>query len=133
MSDGYIHKKNLVYKNQFHIIFCPKYRKSILIGDIEKRLREILYEEATKINVEIKALEIMPDHVHFFIELDPRIPLHKIIKQFKGVSSYKIRKEYPYLKSKMPSLWSGSYFSCSIGHINEDTIAKYIENQKKKN
>ena len=133
MSDGYIHKKNLVYKNQFHIIFCPKYRKSILIGDIEKRLKEILYEEATKINVEIKALEIMPDHVHIFIELDPRIPLQKIIKQFKGVSSYKIRKEYPYLKSKMPSLWSESYFSCSIGHINEDTIAKYIENQKKKN
>lgn len=129
MSD-YVHKKGLVYKNQFHIIFCPKYRRKVLIDGVDTRLKEILYEEANKMNVEIKALEIMPDHVHMFIEFDPRIMLHKVVKQFKGVSSNKLRNEFPWLKSRIPSLWTRSYFSCSIGHISEDTIKRYIENQK---
>ncbi len=132
MDDNYIHKRNLVYKNQFHIIFCPKYRKPILTNGVDTALKEILYEEAEKLKVTIKALEVMPDHVHMFIELDPRILLHKVIKQFKGVSSYKLRKKFPYLKTKMSSLWTSSYFSCSIGHISEETITKYIEEQKQK-
>lgn len=87
-------------------------------------------KEADNLGVEIKTLEIMPDHVHIFIECDPRIALHKVIKQFKGVSFRKLRNEYPWLKSRIPSLWTRSYFSCTVEHINEDTIIQYIENQK---
>lgn len=126
----YVHKKGIVYKNQFHVIFCPKYRRKVLVNGVEIRLREILNEEADNLGVEIKALEIMPDHVHIFIECDPRIALHKVIKQFKGVSSRKLRNEYPWLKSRIPSLWTRSYFSCTVGHINENAIIQYIENQK---
>lgn len=126
----YVHKKGIVYKNQFHVIFCPKYRRKVLVNGVEIRLREILNEEADSLGVEIKALEIMPDHVHIFIECDPRIALHKVIKQFKGVSSRKLRNEYPWLKSRIPSLWTRSYFSCTVGHINESTIIQYIEDQK---
>lgn len=129
MSD-YVHKKGLVYKNQFHIIFCPKYRRKVLIDGVDEGLKENLYEEADQMNVEIKALEIMPDHVHMFIEFDSRIMLHKVVKQFKGLSSNKLRTEFPWLKSRIPSLWTRSYFSCSIGHISEDTIKRYIENHK---
>ena len=68
-----------------------------------------------------------------FIEFDPRLMLHKVIKQFKGKSSHILREEFPFLKSSMPSLWTRSYFSCSVGHISEDTITKYIENQKRRN
>ena len=128
----YTHKNGIVYKNQFHIIFATKYRKPVLTDNVEKRLKEIFYEEAIRMDVEIKALEIMPDHVHMFIEFDPRLMLHKVIKQFKGKSSHILREEFPFLKSSMPSLWTRSYFSCSVGHISEDTITKYIENQKRR-
>ena len=128
----FIHKNGIVYKNQFHIIFSPKYRKPVLTGEVEKRLKEILYEEAKQMNVDIKTLEIMPDHVHMFIEFDPRLMLHKVVKQFKGKSSHILREEFPFLKSSMPSLWTRSYFSCSVGHINVDSITKYIESQKRR-
>ncbi len=128
----FIHKNGIVYKNQFHIIFSPKYRKPVLTGEVEKRLKEILYEEAKQMNVDIKTLEIMPDHVHMFIEFDPRLMLHKVVKQFKGKSSHILREEFPFLKSSMPSLWTRSYFSCSVGHISVDSITKYIESQKRR-
>lgn len=84
-----------MYKNQFHVIFCPKYRRKVLIDGVETRLKEIFNEEAGNLSVEIKVFEIMPDHVHIFIECDSRIALHKVIKQLKGVSSRKLRTEYP--------------------------------------
>ncbi|MBU4314250.1 MAG: IS200/IS605 family transposase [Actinobacteria bacterium] len=130
MDDKYIHKEGIVYLNQYHIIFCPKYRRKVLTGDIEKDLRQIFDEVAKEKDVEIKALEIMPDHVHMFISFDPRQPLHKLIKLFKGKSSKILRDKYPKLKSRIPSLWTRSYFCCTIGNISEETIQKYIENQK---
>lgn len=130
ISDDYTHKKGIVYKNQFHIIFCPKYRRKVLVNGVDERLKEILFEIAKTKDVEIKALEIMPDHVHIFIDFDPRLTLHKIVKDFKGISSRILREEFPHLKSRLPSLWTRSYFACSIGHISEETIKRYIENQK---
>jgi putative transposase len=130
VNDKYIHKEGIVYLNQYHIIFCPKYRRKVLTGDIEKDLRQIFDEVAKEKDVEIKALEIMPDHVHMFISFDPRQPLHKLIKLFKGKSSKILRDKYPKLKSRIPSLWTRSYFCCTIGNISEETIQKYIENQK---
>lgn len=126
----YIHKQGLVYKNQFHIIFCPKYRRKVLVGDIATDLEQILYELADEKEMTIHAMEIMPEHVHLFLEFDPRLLLHKVIKDFKGISSRRLRDKYPSLKSRLPSLWTRSYFSCTVGHISEDTIQQYIENQK---
>ena len=131
MNDKYIHKEGLVYLNQYHIIFCPKYRRKVLVDDIERDLREIVHSVAEEKQVEIKALEIMPDHVHMFISFDPRQALHELIKLFKGRSSRILRDKYPKLKSRIPSLWTRSYFCCTIGHISEETIQHYIENQKR--
>jgi putative transposase len=129
-DDKYTHKEGIVYLNQYHVIFCPKYRRKVLVDEIEKDLKKIFYEVAQEKNVEIKALEIMPDHVHMFISVDPRQPLHKLIKLFKGRSSRILRDKYPKLKSRLPSLWTRSYFSCTIGYISEETVKQYIENQK---
>ena len=130
MNDQYTHKEGLVYLNQYHIIFCPKYRRKVLVDDIERDLKEIFHIVAMEKQVEIKALEIMPDHVHMFIAFDPRQPLHELIILFKGRSSKILRDKYPKLKSRIPSLWTRSYFCCTIGHISEETIHQYIENQK---
>ena len=129
MSD-YVRKDGLVYKNQFHVIFCPKYRRKVLVDGVDTRLKEILYAEAQKMNVEIKALEVMPDHVHMFIEFDPRMALHKVIKQFKRQSAHILKTEFPYLKSRIPNLWTRSYFSCSVGNISEESVKQYILEQK---
>lgn len=131
-SDGYNHKNGLVYKNQYHIIFCPKYRRKVLVNGVDVRLKEILYETAEENGITIKSVEVMPDHVHLFIEIDPRQPVHMAIRTLKGRSSRLLREEFPWLKSKIPSLWTRSYFSCTVGHISEDTIQRYIEDQKNK-
>ena len=130
MDIKYKSKKGLVYLNQYHVIFCPKYRRKVLVGDIEKDLKEIFFEVANENEVEIKALEIMADHVHMFISFDPRQPLHGLIRLFKGRSSRILRDKYPELKSRIPSLWTRSYFCCTIGNISEETVLQYIENQK---
>ncbi len=130
MSDEYVHKQGLVYKNQFHVIFCPKYRRRVLVDGVDVRLKEILLEKAAELDVKIMSMEVMPDHVHLFISFDPRLMLHKIIKVFKGTSSSILRKEFPWLKSRLPCLWTRSYFSCSVGHIGEASVKRYIEEQK---
>ena len=96
----------------------------------------IVKEEIPKIHryypqVEVWKVCIMPDHVHLFIEFDPRMNLHKVIKTLKGVSSHKLREEFPYLKSRIPSLWTRSYFSSTVGHVSEETVQQYIESQKR--
>ena len=131
-SDGYTHKEGLVYKNQFHIIFCPKYRRSVLVHGVDVRLKEILYETAEENDIVIKSVEVMPDHVHLFIEIDPRQAVHMAVRALKGRSSRLLREEFPWLKKKIPSLWTRSYFSCTVGHISEETIEQYILSQKNK-
>lgn len=126
MSGEYIHKQGLVYKNQFHVVFCPKYRRPVLVDGVDVRLKEILLEKAAELDVKILSMEIMPDHVHLFISFDPRLMLHKIIKILKGSSSRILREEFPSLKSRLPSLWTRSYFSCSVGHIGEAAVRCWL-------
>ena len=130
MSDGYEHKEGIVFKNQFHVVFCPKYRRRVLIDGVDVRLKEILLEQAKKLNIRILSMEVMPDHVHLFLSCDPRFGLHRAVKGLKGASSRILREEFPWLKSRLPTLWTRSYFSCTVGHISEATVKRYIENQK---
>ena len=123
-------KKGIAYKNQFHVIWTVKYRKELLTGKIEERLKEIIYEVCQEKEAELKAIEVMPDHVHVFIDVDPRQPLHLLIKAFKGRTSNELRKEFKILTTRIPSLWTRSYFCCTVGHISEEIIKKYIEEQK---
>lgn len=128
---NYTHKKGIVYKNQFHVIFCPKYRRPVLVNGVDVRLKEILIETTKEMEVDILSMEIMPDHVHLFISFDPRLALHKVVKQLKSKSSNILRKEFPWLRSRIPTLWTRAYFSCSTGHISKNAVNKYIEAQKK--
>lgn len=130
--EKYKNKKGIVYKNQFHIIWTVKYRKKLLVEKIEERLKEIIFEVCKEKEVDLKAIEVMPDHVHIFIDVDPRQPLHLLVKAFKGRTSNKLRKEFKILTTRVPSLWTRSYFCCTVGNISENIIQKYIENQKNK-
>jgi putative transposase len=102
----------------------------VLVGGIEIRLRELLYEKADNMGVQIEALEIMPDHVHLFISADPTEAPQRLANQFKGYTSRILRQEFASLESRLPTLWSRSYYVGSVGYVSEDSVKKYIANQK---
>ena len=124
------HNTTSVVNINYHIIWCPKYRRKVLVGEIETRLKELLPELAEESGCTIDTMEVMPDHIHIFLKGNPTIPIHLIVKNLKGKSSSILRQEFPYLKKRLPCLWTRSYYCETIGRINEETIKKYIENQK---
>lgn len=126
----YKYSKHQVYLINYHLIWCPKRRKKVLIGDVKTRLDQIIREVAKERGVDILALEIMPDHLHLFISAYSTIAIHKFIKFFKGRSSRLLRQEFPHLL-KIPSLWTHSYFVSTAGNVSNKSIKRYIEAQSK--
>ena len=124
------HSNTTVYNLGYHLIWCSKYRRKGLVGDIEKRLRVLLVEKASKIGVSIIEMEIMPDHLHLFIKSPPTASPHWIVQQLKGYTSHELRKEFQELRTRLPSLWTRSYYVESCRHISEEAVKKYIEEQK---
>ena len=121
----------VVFNISYHLIWCPKYRRKVLTDNIEIRLKELLFEKAHKINVQIEKMAIMPDHVHLFIKSTSINAPHYIVQQLKGYSSRILRQEFKTLRTRLPTLWTRSYYVETIGHISERTVRKYIEDQKR--
>ena len=112
------------------MVWCPKYRRKVLTGGVDARLKELLLEYAADLSVDILEMEIMPDHVHIQMEVDPQFGIHKAVKSLKGYTSKILREEFPYLRTKMPTLWTNSYFVSTVGGAPLEVIKQYIENQK---
>lgn len=126
----YKSNQNICYSCKYHIVWCPKYRRKVLIDGVDARLKEIIQQTAKEKSVELIELEIMPDHVHLLLEVDPQYGVHRLIKYVKGVSSRKLRQEFAWLKSRIPTLWTHSYFISTVGGAPLTVIKQYIENQK---
>jgi len=126
------HSRTTVHNIGYHLIWCPKYRRKILVGEVANRLKELLIEKADEIDTSIETIEIMPDHIHLFIKTPPTASPHWVVQQLKGHTSRVLRSEFPSLKTRIPSLWTRSYYVESVGHISEDSVRKYIEEQKGK-
>lgn len=121
-----------MYNIGFHLIWCPKYRRSVLENEIETCLKQLLQDKATEIGVSLEKMEVMPDHVHLFVKATPTMSPHWIVQQLKGHTSRILRQEFSELRSRLPTLWTRSYYCESVGHISEATVEKYIEEQKNK-
>ena len=132
MNKRWTHSNKAIYNIGFHLIWCTKYRKPVLSSEVEKRLRFLLLEKAKKLEVKIEMMEILPEHVHVFAKCSPVDSPHFIVQQFKGYSSHILRKEFSELRTRIPTLWTRSYYCESCGHISEETVKKYIEDQKNK-
>ena len=130
--DRWVNSNTSVYNLGYHIIWCPKYRRKVLINEIENKLKEIIISKCNELDCYVNELNIMPDHVHLFVKTKPTIAPHFLIQQIKGISSRILRNEFKELKRKMPSMWTRSYFIESVGHISQETIEKYIQEQKNK-
>jgi putative transposase len=114
----------------YHFVWCPKYRRKLLVGKVETRLRALLQQKVEALGCKVLALEIMPDHVHLFLQATPIIAPNRILAALKGYSSHELRKEFPELATRLPTLWSRSYFVSTHGHVSSDTIKHYSAEQK---
>ena len=126
----YKSNNNVAYSCKYHVIWCPKYRRKVLVDVVENRLKQIIHEVASERQAEIIELEVMPDHVHMLIEVDPQFGIHRLIKQMKGRSSKVLREEFLQLRSRLPTLWTNSYFVSTVGGAPLALIKQYIEQQK---
>lgn len=127
----YKSNNNVIYSCKYHVVWCPKYRRKVLTNGVEVRLKELIEETCIKLNVEIIEMEIMSDHVHLLIDVEPQYGIHKVVKQVKGYSSRILRNEFPWLRSRIPTLWTNSYFVSTVGGDPLAVIKEYIEHQKK--
>ena len=126
----YKSNRHVVYSNKYHVVWCPKYRRKVLIDAVAKRLERILKTLCAEMRVDILALEIMPDHVHLLCEVDPPFGIHRLVKRLKGNTSRTLRQEFPSLKSRLPTLWTHSYFVSTVGGAPLSVIKQYVENQR---
>jgi putative transposase len=121
---------NIVYSCKYHVIWCPKYRRKVLIHGVDVRLKEIIQAVCDEFGSELIELEVMPDHVHLLVDCDPQFGIAKLIRYMKGRSSRLLRQDFPWLKSRLPTLWTNSYFCSTVGGAPIAVIKQYIENQK---
>jgi putative transposase len=128
MKQGYRTKETCVFLMNYHIIWCPKRRRKVLVDRVKTRLEELIRETAPSVECEILALEILPDHLHLFVSATPQWAPNQIIVRLKGKSSRILREEFPILQ-RMPSLWTRSYFISTAGNVSSGTIRRYIEAQ----
>lgn len=122
--------RNLVYSCQYHVIFSPKFRRKVLSNPIQKRLKQIFLEVSNSFGFEIIEQEIMEDHVHLLISVNPNFGISKAVAKLKATSSRLLRKEFPELRKKLPCLWTNSKFVSTVGSVSLDVVKKYIEDCK---
>lgn len=121
---------SIVYSCQYHVIFCPKYRRKVLHPPLDTRLKELIKEKQESYGYTVLGMEVMPDHVHLLLDVNPQIGIAKIVGQIKGYTAHTLRIEYPWLKKRLPSLWTRSKFVSSVGSVTLEVVQRYIESQK---
>lgn len=130
MAQQFKSNNNVVYSCKYHVVWCPKYRRKVLVNGVDVRLKEILQEVVSETTGEILEIEVMPDHVHVLVEIDPQYGIAKLVRNMKGRSSRLLREEFAWLRSRIPTLWTNSYFVSTVGGAPISVIRQYIENQK---
>ncbi len=130
MSQSYRHKETAVFLLSYHFVWIPRRRRKVLIGEVAQRLERLLHTYVEALDCTIIALEVMPDHVHCFINATPDLAPKQIMHRVKGATSRMLRKQFPALR-RMPSLWTRSYFVSTAGNVSRETVQRYINNQRK--
>ena len=132
MKDKYRHTNTTVSLINYHFVFSPRYRRKIfLIPNVEKRFKELVKLKCDELEIEIIAIECDEDHAHIFLNCPPTLSPSSIMQQIKGYTGCILRKEFLEL-SKMPNLWTRSFFVSTAGNVCSETIKKYVESQKKR-
>lgn len=126
----YLRNKHRVHLVIYHLVWTPKRRKPVLVGNIARRCQQIIERKCAEKGWEIFQLAIQPDHIHLFIRVWPSDAPADVIKEIKDITEHHLRREFPEIL-KLPSLWTRSYFAATAGNVSKETIQKYIEAQKR--
>ncbi|TKX52435.1 IS200/IS605 family transposase [Halorubrum sp. SP3] len=126
MPRGFDRERTEIHKLRYHFVWCPKYRKPVLEGEVRDRLEELIEDKADELGLEILELSIRPDHVHLFITGSPKLAPNKIIQQVKGYTSRNLREEFDF---GLPSLWTRSYFVSGADDVSSGVTEEYIDAQ----
>jgi len=129
MPRGYQKTATTVHLMNYHFAWCPKYRRKLLTGKLAERLEQLIHEKARQLGCGVIQLRIMPDHVHLFVEGNPKLSPNRIIGEIKGYTSRVLRQEFLELL-RMPTLWTRSYFVSTAGNVSSKVVEGYIEAQK---
>ena len=121
---------NVVYAHKYPVVWRPTYRRKVLINGMEPRLKEIIHPTAQEFQAAVIELEGMPDHIHLLCEVDPPFGIHRLVCYRKGGSSRRLRQEFPWLRSRLPTLWTHVYFVAALGGAPLAVIKQSSENQK---
>ncbi|GAA4231002.1 putative transposase [Streptosporangium album] len=118
------------YDLGYHVVWCPKYRRRVLDGRVKIRLQELIHAKADEHGWEIITLEVMPDHVHLSVKPHPKDSPSYVANQFKGHTSHVLREEFAHLRSRLPTLWSRSYFVASVGAVSAATVCPMVQRRR---
>lgn len=130
MEVGYRSNSNIFFSCKYHVVWCPKYRRSVLVSGVDLALKQMIQAICLTRKAILIEIEVMPDHVHLLVDIDPQYGIHRLIKEIKGASSKELRASFPFLKSRLPTLWTNSYFVATVGGAPLSVIKQYIDNQK---
>jgi len=119
-----------VYSCRYHVVWCPKYRRAVLRDGIDTRLVPLIHAAVEANDAELIEVSVQLDHVHLRVGVDPQFGIHRLVKQIKATSSRVLREEFPSLRSRLPSLWTNSYFVATTGGVSRSAIERYIESQE---
>jgi putative transposase len=126
----YRSNRNVVYSCKYHVVWCPKYRRKVLVSPMDERVKQIAHHVCAETGSDLFEIEVMPDHVHLLVGCDPQFGINRLVRSIKGRSSRLLREEFPSLKSRLPCLWTNSYFVTTVGGAPLAVVKQYIENQK---
>jgi len=121
---------SIVYSCQYHVIFCPKFRRPVLNDAVSARMKELVLGKQEEYGFAVMEMEVMPDHVHLLLDIDPRVGVNQVIAKIKGYTSHELRQEFPWLKKRLPTLWTRSKFISTVGAVTLEVVQQYIVNQK---
>ncbi|KAA0077156.1 IS200/IS605 family transposase [Mycolicibacterium sp. P9-64] len=121
---------NVAFRCGHSVVWFPKCRRKVIGGPIEVRLKEIIAEVVAEMGAWLVEMETMADHVHLLVEVDPQFGVHELVKAIKGRSSRVLREEFPWLKSKLPLLWTNSYFVATVGGAPLSVIKRNVATPK---
>lgn len=132
MAQDYRHDNTSVTLINYHFVWIVRRRRKLLDGPLDALLKELIHQAVKELDCRVIALETHYDHVHLFVNAHPRIAPYQIMHKIKGFTSHRLRKEFPELKHRLPSLWTRSYFCSTAGNVSSDTVKRYVEEQKSK-
>ena len=131
MNENIKTENHITYDCHYHVVWGTKYKLDLLKDGADDRLKEVIHQVAQEFDAIVEKIEIMDDYVHLLLDCYPHAA-DKIIKTMKGRSSRILKNEYPFIKSRTPSLWTRRYFIATTGGSQLENIKGYIKNQKRR-